>query len=696
MKPLLPTKRAIFALACLTSLSACETTQTAQAIATDTSSQNTTTPARCELLNAQVASPNRVTITVLDAPTLTSSCEAIIKQAQACTNYFEQLPLDQVSTETLLNPWDKASSAIDDVFGPVYLQTYVHPEKSVRDAGEKCIQNYTKYSTGVFQNENLYRRFTSLRVSSPQALELRKDIIEAFEDSGVNLPADKRARAKAIIEEAQKLSQEFSRNMRDNKSKIKFSPAEVKGVPENWKEAAEKDADGNYLASFDYPVFNPFMRNASNGAARKRYLSGYYNRGTPRNLEILDQITTLRKELATLQGVPSYAHLVTKRRMVQTPEVVHNFLNDVAKKVHKVELNDIETLRRFKASREGTPLASTVFNRWDLSYYTEQLRKERFQIDQEALRTHFPTQPITDWAMYLSGKLYGIRFNKVDVPVWHQDVQYYDVFDTATNERLGGIYLDMYPRDGKYKHAAAFGVREGSTLTGRKPISVLVTNFDRKGLTHRELETLMHEFGHVLHGVLSKTHFKSHSGTNVSRDFVEAPSQMFEAWVRRPEALRTIQDVCRRCPPLSNSQIKRLEQARLFGQGTFYSRQHLYASLDMALVNENPKSAAETWETLESASPLGHIPGTQFPGTFGHIAGGYASGYYGYMWSEVLAVDMLSRFGNNIMNLETSQRFRKKILERGGERPALELVEDFLGRKVNSDAFFAQIAGEAN
>lgn len=676
-------------------LSACETTETAKE--SDVQTQLTTAqtgPASCPLLSRATTSRSRVTIPILTADTLTASCDRIIDEAKQCTQYFTQLPLDTISTETLLNPWDKASAAVDDVFGPVYLQTYVHPDKTVRDAGEKCIQKYTKYSTGVFQNEALYKRFKQLRVSSPVALEFRKDIIEAFEDSGVNLPAEKRARTKAIIEQTQKLSQEFSRNMRDNKTKLVLSPSDVEGVPDSWKKAVKRDAQGNYLASFDYPVFNPFMRNAKNADARKRYLSGYYNRGTPRNLELLDQITTLRKELASLQGVPSYAHLVTKRRMVKTPEVVHQFLNDVAKKVHVAESKDIEVLRRFKARKEGTSLASTTFHRWDLPYYTEQLRQERYQIDQEALRTHFPTEPITDWAMYISGKLYGIRFAKADVPVWHEDVKYYDVFDTSTQERLGGIYLDMYPRDGKYKHAAAFGVRDGSTLTGRKPISVLVTNFDRKGLTHRELETLMHEFGHVLHGVLSKTHFKSHSGTNVSRDFVEAPSQMFEAWVRRPEALRTIPTVCKRCPPLSDSQIQRLEQARLFAQGTFYSRQHLYASLDMALVNENPKGAKETWQALEGASPLGHIAGTEFPGTFGHIAGGYASGYYGYMWSEVLAVDMLSRFGDNIMNPAIGKQFRSKILERGGERPAQQLVEEFLGRKINSDAFFSQISGE--
>jgi thimet oligopeptidase len=335
----------------------------------------------------------------------------------------------------------------------------------------------------------------------------------------------------------------------------------------------------------------------------------------------------------------------------------------------------------------------TVY-RWDVPFLSERLREQRYNVDQESLRAYFPPTPTLAWLLDVSGALYGLKFEAASVPVWHEEVLYYDVHDAETGAFVGGIYFDLYPREGKFPHAAAWPVRGVSRKAGRTPISVLVTNFDRRGLTHDEVETLFHEFGHILHGVLSETTYSYHAGTSVQRDFVEAPSQIFEEWTRRLESLER---PARGLSGLASDRCRTggaTRGGRKFGQGLFYARQWLYASFDIALSGPSPEPAMRVWERMETASLLGHVPDTAFPGTFGHIVSGYAAGYYGYMWAEVLALDMLSAFGGNVMDPVVGRRFRRDILSRGGEEPAKHLVERFLGRPVNADALFKEIVGE--
>ena len=636
----------------------------------------------------------RVTIPILDESALKQSCQSALGKARGEVARLEVLQLKRVRVGNTLGAWNRMQMELEDAVGPIYLYANVHTDKNVRDAADVCLLQYNDFNTELFQNEKLYRRIKAVQPKSGPAKKLKQDLLDDFEDAGVALELAKRERVKKILKREEELRQEFDRDVRDNKTKLTFTTAEMRGLPEDFIAHAKRDDQGNYLLGFDYPDYIPFTTNADDEAARQRYHIAFTNRGTPRNIELMNEIMALRLEMAKLHSLPSYAALVTRRKMVENPATVTKFLKGVEDAVRDAEIKEVEELRVLKAKTLDKPLTEVKLNRWDVAYYQEKLRKARYEIDQEALRKYFPTDASIQWAMLVSSRLYGIRFQEVKIQVWSPDVRYFEVSDTSSGKFLGGVYLDLYPRDGKYKHAAAFGVRGVSKLAGRTPISVLVTNFNRKGLNHNELETMLHEFGHVLHGVLSQADYSPQAGTNVVRDFVEAPSQMFEEWTRKPESLKLFKDVCPSCPTLDDGLIKRLEEARKYGMGMRYARQHLYAAFDMAMTGEQPRDVMETWKKMEGATPLGYLEGTAFPGSFSHIIGGYAAGYYGYMWSEVLALDMLSKFGSNIMNPKVGHRFRDIILANGGQVKARDLVREFLGRAPNSRAFFAEITGK--
>lgn len=642
----------------------------------------------------QLDAAERAAIPILDADQVSRASEDALARARQYLSRIESLSLDDANVEQVLDAWDDANVILEDAFGPISLLNSVHPDKTVRDACDVALVQESIFLTEVFQNEAFYRRVERVQPHSIASRELRKHLLEAFEDSGVSLPAEKRDRFKEISERLTELGQEFAKNIRENDTHLRFTPEECRGLPQSWLDRMPRDEEGNYVAGFDYPDYVPFLMNAHDEQARRRYWTANTLRGTARNLDVMDEIVALRKEIADLYEVPSYAHYVTKRRMVENPDTVTRFLDDVRNVVTEAELRDLGELAALKGEMLGTPVEQTNIARWDVAYYRERIRERRYAIDQEELRKSFPTPPTVRWMLDISERLYGLRFEQRQVPVWHEDVLYIDVTDAASGAFIGGIYLDLYPRDGKYKHAAAWPVRGVSRRTGRKPISVLVTNFNRQGLTHDELETLLHEFGHVLHGVLSDTHYIAHAGTSVQRDFVEAPSQMYEEWASRMESLSLLRNHCGDCPAVDESLVERLNKAKKYGAGIDYGRQLLYASFDMALSSESPGRALDVWAQMEGATPMGYVEGTQFPGTFEHIASGYAAGYYGYMWAKVIALDLVSAFGADLMNGETGRRFRDLILSRGSEEPARELVERFLGRPVASDAFFEHIRGE--
>lgn len=643
-------------------------------------------------------SSTRQTLPQFQAQDIPALCDAKIQDIQKQLKNFEAKPMSaQNNAASVLAEWDRIFASFEDFYGPIGLYSNVSPDAALRKAAEDCEIKISQFQTDIYQNPKLYQQIKNTQASDAIDSKFREDLLNDFEKTGIQLSAEKQARLKVILAELAKIEQEYARNVRDNPQKLEFTPAELKGLPQSYIDALKKNDQGNYLLGFEYPEYRPFMELADNDAARKRYQIAYTRRGGERNLILLKQAMDLRYELAQLFGKSSYAEWALHKRMAETPENVNKFLSEVHAKVAPLEQKEVNTLREFQAKTLNIPLAQAKIERWSEAYWSEKLRKAKYQIDQEKMREYFPTQAAQDWLFAISSNLYGIEFKPAKVDVWQNEVEYYDVTDQKTGQLLGGLYVDKFPREGKYGHAAVWGVYGGSSLTGRKPISALVTNFNRKGLNSDELETFVHEFGHALHGILSTTRYSAQSGTSVERDFVEAPSQMYEEWARRKETLSKVADYCQpACPRVDDKLIAKLNAVHSYGRGLHYARQTLYAQYDMALHGSNALKVQplDVWKKMEGSTALGYVPNTEFPGQFGHIMGGYQVGYYGYMWSEVLALDMLSAFGKNLNNPEVGQRYRQTILSQGGQKPAEDLVKDFLGRKPDNKAFFDEITGQ--
>lgn len=616
------------------------------------------------------------------------ACDAGLRQAGAALRQLEEV----APTAGWIAAYDAFYATTEDAHGPVEFIRHVHPDAKVRDAAEACELRWQDFLTRVGQNERLYRAARAVEPADDIDREALRQTIEAFEDSGVGLAPARRTRARELANRISALGQQFDKNIRDSATRVPFTPAELVGVPAAVWKGARRDAQGRVLLGLDYPSYYPVVEHAQSPAARERMWRAKMNEGGAANIRLLGEITRLRRDYARLFGFDSYADFMLRRRMARDTASAQRFLDDVQQAVREGEQRDLAALREAKAKHLDQPLDKTTLERWDVLFYTERLRKERFTVDEESFRPYFPPQESLQFVMRIAETMFGVRYTPVPAKLWHPEAQAYAVSDAATGKPLAGLIVDLYPRDGKYGHAAVWSYRSGSTLTGRLPQAALVVNFDRKGLTIDELDTLLHEFGHALHANLSATRYALNAGTSTQQDFVEAPSQMLEDWIFDRPVLKLFAEVCPRCEPVPDELVEKARAAREFTKGSLTARQHLYAAYDLALHGPDAPEPMAQWRRMEGATPLGHVPGTMFPAAFSHVAGGYGAGYYGYLWSLVVAMDLRTAFAGKRLDATVGRRYRDTVLGQGGQRPPQQLVHDFLGRDTSPKAFYDYLA----
>ena len=618
---------------------------------------------------------------------LEAACSANLTRANAAVRQL----VAQGAGPRWLGAYDDLNALVEDLASPVYLLSNVHPDQPMREAAEACELRWQDFFTSLGQNEKLYRAAQRHVPRDAIDRQLLKSTIESFEDAGVSLPSDKRSRAKAIQDRITDIGQIFDRNIREAKVQLAFSEAELKGVPEGVWKGAKRDDQGRVLLGLDYPTSQPVLQLAVDPATRERMWRAKQNEGGAENLKLLAEIAQLRREYAQLFGFTSYADFTLRRRMAESTDNAKRFLDEVRQAVTLREQRELDELRAAKARELDQPPAQVKLQRWDVAYYTERVKRERYSVDQEAFRPYFPPQESLAFVMKVVEQMMGVRYERVDgVVLWHPDAQAWRAVDASSGRPLATLYIDPYPREGKYNHAAVWPIRSASARLKRAPQAALVVNLDRKGLNLEEVETLLHEFGHAVHNNLQTTRYAAGS---VLADFVEAPSQMLEDWMFDPKVLALMREVCAVCKPVPEALLAQAKVADRYGKGVQYARQRLFASFDLELHGPDAPEPMSLWERLEGETLLGHVPGTMFPAGFSHVAtnGNYAAGYYGYLWSEVVATDLRTAFAKNRLDPVVGRRYRSTVLANGSQKPPQTLVRDFLGRASNSSAFFEDL-----
>ena len=618
------------------------------------------------------------------------------------------IPQAERTFENTIMGYERAFDNYGNALGMSGFLSYVSTDKKFRDAANDLQMQISQYMVDVATRRDVYKAIreytdTNPRLDPVQA-KLVKEMLIGFKNSGMDLNDADLEKFKALNKEKAEYIIKFDKNIQEYKDPLAVTQEQLQGLGEDYIQKLSKTDDGKYLVTLDYPDYVPFMQNADDEQARKELEFKFNRRGGQENVELLEKTLTLRREIARLLGYKNHAELRLEDRMAKNPKTVMAFLKDLQKKLKPLGKKEDKEMIAYKNSKTGKN-SRTLYS-WESGYWSNKFRKENLELDSEKIKEYFPSQVVIDGMLDLFGGVFGITFEPVDIPVWHPDVKAFKIKDKASGELVAYFYMDLYPREGKYKHAACFGLVEGEEKqdgTYQIPFVAIVANLNKPSgdtpslLKHSEVETLFHEFGHVLHNALTKAKYSAFSGTSVSWDFVEAPSQMLERWAWDPQVLKKISKHYKTDEALPDDLIKRMIAAKNFGAGGMYLRQDFFAQYDMTLhtADTTPDTTKLYFELTKKIRGLPLTKGTIPQASFGHIMGGYDAGYYGYLWSEVIAEDFFGEFKKNgIFNPETGLKFRREILEKGGTLDEEKMVENFLGRPADNKPFLKSIGLE--
>ena len=607
---------------------------------------------------------------------------------------------------------EKASALLDKVTSVMYNMNESNTNPELQKLLLEVSPKITTFSNSIFMNEKLFERVKAVytgeemaKLNGEQKMLVEKTYMN-FLSTGATLDEDGKKKYKANAEELSKLSQRFKQNvLADNNNYFMHikDKSELSGLPENVinsaaDEAKKRNLEG-WVFTLDYPSYGPFMQYADNRERRRELWEAYNSKGNRNNEnnnnEIIRNISNLRLEQANILGYKTYADYVLSRRMAETKENVEVFLSDLLKSAMPVAKADVAKVQEY-AKKQG---ADFELQRWDYSYYSEKLKEAEYSFSGEMLRPYFQLDKVRDGIFGLFGMLYGLEFKEnADIQVYHPDVKVYEVSDGG--RFMGVLYLDMYPRASKRGGAWKTSFRGQYKENGKdiRPLIQVVCNFSKPVgdtpalLSFDEVETFLHEMGHAIHGMLSDVTYESISGTATYRDFVELPSQIMENWATEPEFLKLFATHYQTNEPLPAEYIEKLKQSENFNSGYYCVRQLSLGLTDMAYHTITAPLAATAEEVERKAMAptelMPEVDGTVTSTSFSHIfAGGYAVGYYGYKWAEVLDADAFSVFKKNgIFDKATAKKFRTEILPRGGtEHPAV-MFKNFMGREPNNEA----------
>ncbi|KAF1377789.1 hypothetical protein PFLUV_G00204380 [Perca fluviatilis] len=595
-----------------------------------------------------------------DISTMTDS---LINRVKAVYDDVGSLKIENMSVENTLKALAYAKLDYASSLHVLDFPQYVCPSKEVRTASTEADKKLSEFDVEMSMREDVFKRITALQKKHqdnllPEEKRFLDRLVTLGKRKGLHLSKDIQEDIKRTSKRISALSIEFNKNLNEDNTFLVFSERELGGLADSYLNGLDMTEDGRYKVTLEYPHYYPLMKRCYNPETRRKMETAFHSRCKEVNTAILEELIQLKAYVADLLGYSCHANYVLEINMAKNASNVSDFLDtfyETLKPIGMKERKYILALKKRECLMKGYQFDGQI-NAWDLPYYMNQVEQCKFAVNKDKLIEYFPLDVVTEGLFGIYQELLGLTFNEVEhAHVWHENVKLYSALDTETGEEIGQFYLDLHPREGKYGHAACFGLQPGCRGPDGKrrlPVAAMVANFtkSRKGcpslLQHHEVETYFHEFGHVMHELCSKTTFSEFSGTLVETDFVEVPSQMLENWVWEKEPLRRIS------PHADTAEVFAKHCKEILG--------------------------------------VPATPGTNMTASFSHLVGGYDGQYYSYLWSEVYSMDIyFNRFKKEgIMNPKVGQEYRRVILETGGSVDGMDMLKTFLGRGPCQDAFF--------
>jgi Zn-dependent oligopeptidase len=647
-----------------------------------------------------------------------TSAKEAIKRGNAALDAIGKLNPKTVTFQNTVVALDDLAYEANNVGNKATIIKEANTDPKMRAAAEKAVKAMNDWFVGIDYREDVYKSIKAFAETNPQLSgedkKLLNETMRDYRRAGLALPSEKRKEVEQLRKQLAKLGTDFDTNIANAKRPVVFTKAELEGMPEDFlSKPGIKTGDDAYtvLANVTWQ-FNAVEENAKSEATRKKLYIARETLAMEKNVPLLNQMLTLRNKIALRLGYKSWDDFQTEPRMAKTGAAAQKYIDDLVAGIEPkfaAELSELQKMKQLDAQpSEGGAFAAPRINIWDWRYYQNQLKKQKFAVDAEALRNFFPFQKVLDGMFAIYQRIFGLKFEKIAVPYkWIDDLQLWAVSDAASGEPLGLFYLDMFPRDGKYNHFAEFEIIGGKLLPDGKyqrPTVTLLCNFppataDKPSLlSHSEVETLFHEFGHVLHTITTRAKYGRFAGTHVPTDFVEAPSQMLQNWVWDKNVLDSFAaDYREPSKKIPGDTIQKMKDAKLATAGVFYRRQFAFASLDLALHGPHPENAP--YDCVAISNPilekvfLPIDPSTTFVSYFGHL-NGYDAGYYGYAWADAIAADMATVFESapdGYFDQQVGMRLRNEIYAMGDSRDVNESIEKFLGRKQSVQPFLKKI-----
>ena len=590
-----------------------------------------------------------------------------------------------------LSNFNELESAIYDLSGRIAFMGDVHPDEKIRDFGNEADSKIQNLALEIFKDQGLYEKFKEIENKNldEESKTFYRDLEIDFKDAGHGLSSEKKDRLTEIEKKLIDLSISFSENIAKDKTEVMFLEDELKGLSQNELKNLKKNND-SFVITMAYPDINAVMENCSVRNTREIVWKAFNNRAVKENSPILEEAVQLRNEKALLFGFKTWAEYRLQNRMAKSPKNVASMYESLIPKLQKAaEVEKIELAIDNIEISDITP--------WDIRYFISKERSKVSSIENSELKKFFYIHDVKTEMFKVCEEVFDLHIKpESNETAWHEDVELWSLWE-KNGQQLAYFYLDLYPREGKFTHAAVFDISSGGSSRQELPICSMVANFPNPNtgdglMTFDEVETLFHEFGHVLHNGIGKSKYTRFVGANCEWDFVEAPSQIMEHWVWKVECMKRISTHIESGESLSEEICEKLNKSKNIGVSLLTLRQVSFGLADQHLHGENFKDslleiehAAQKVTTITYPKDINHLA------AFGHLLGGYDAAYYGYLWAEIIGDDLFSRFENEgVLSNSVGVDYKNKILKPGGTVPAENMVQDFLGRKWNDEAFLSQ------